>query len=172
MECKTKMRLFYFAFPKLTIFSDFSNAAEVCFQLLHAAGSYYDAGDAVLLQHPSEGVFCERLSLSGGLSVPLRELSEQLFCEHRATQMFLVRHARALWDTVEISVGEQSLCQWRERDEAYAMLSTVVHHPIVLVCAVEHVESSLVDEQRHVSCLEVFVGKLQRFERPAGDAHI
>ncbi len=73
-------------------------------------------------------------------------------------------HAAVLRDSFQITVGEKSLCQRREGDEADAVLGTVVESALLLWLLVQHVEFVLIDEQRTVVLLQIFVGKLQGFQ--------
>ena len=49
---------------------------------------------------------------------------------------------------------------------------TILQHTVVDGFAVEHVQASLIDEQRHVVLTQILIGKLQSLQRPARNSHV
>ncbi len=84
----------------------------------------------------------------------------------------LFRHTRVRGNAVEVPVGEESLRQRRISDEAYSLLPAEREDTVVHGFSVEHVEPSLIDEQRHIAVTEIGDRLLQGLQRPVGDTYI
>ena len=156
------------------ILSAVSSAAgtEVFLELLGGAGADEHGRDAALAEDPAEGVLGQGAALGLRLVVPLPQLTEQLGGEHLVAEEFFFRHARILRDALQIAVGEQSLRQGREGDEAHAVVGAEVEDALLLRLAVEHVEASLIDEQWDVALTQIVVGRARGLEGPSRDADV
>ena len=106
------------------------------------------------------------------MSIELFQMGKQLRGEHAMLKEMLASHAAVLRNTVEIAVGKESLGKRRERDEANAVLRTVVEYALILRRMVEHIETALIYQERNIMFTQIPVGYLQRFKRPTADADI
>ena len=119
-------------------------AAEVLFQLLHGTGTDEYTRDTVLLQYPAQRMFGEGLTGGFRLRIPRLQLLEEFGCQPLSLQVEVSRHARIVGYAVQITVGEEPLCERRKGYEADAVGGTEVGDARLLRFLVYHVEPSLV----------------------------
>ena len=84
---------------------------HILFQLGGRAGSYQYAGYTFLLQYPGKCHFGECFVSFSCFCVPFLELFQQFWSQGRVFQKMLFCHTAVCRYSVEISVGEKSLCQ-------------------------------------------------------------
>ena len=141
-----------------------------------------DRRDALLGEHPAEGGLAGGLSLGFGIGLQLQDVVQEFGREAVGRQVRSLCHARVGRDAVhlavgaemavQVAVGEQSLCQGREGNEANALFAAEGEDARVHRLAVDEVEAALIDEQGHVVLAQRAVGDLQGLERPARDADV
>lgn len=90
------------------------NCTEIIVQLLYAAGADEDRGDTLVVEEPADGVLRNAQATGISLGLDSTNTLQVLLVDIRAVEENLLRGTATLGDAVEVTVGQQALCQGRE----------------------------------------------------------
>ena len=145
---------------------------QVLLQLTNGASTDDDTGDVFVLQDPAQGHFGQGLSTAKGDVVQRMDLLESRFGECFLLEVSAMGDSGIVRDTVQVSVGEQSLCQWGEDNESGSVFLGLLEYACFFRFAVNQVVAALLNEARYIVGSQIVVCHLGGFFRPTGDAYV